>query len=153
MLEGKVVSDEQLNDPAQRAVQNFVRDLPEDSLSMAWRSGLNEKLIAESQRYQKRSRWLLIMRPIAGFALAGCLAVVLMVRSGSLDPRAGTNSGATGRSSIEAQLLDTHEQVDQYAEVAGTGLRPTETMFVSRNGAPAAPTSSVDWDEVDVDSL
>lgn len=153
MLEGKVVSDEQLNDPAQLAVMSFVRDLPEDSLSMAWRSGLNEKLIAESKRYQKRARWMLVLRPVAGLALAGCLAAVLMVRTGNLDIRGGTTSGASTQRSLEAQLLDTHEQVDQYAEVAGTGLRPSETMFVSQNSTPMAPTSSVDWEEVDVDSL
>lgn len=147
MSEVNRVSDEQLSEPAQIAIRNLVREMPDESLSMAWRSGLNEQLLLESRRYQRKTRWMFALRPVAGLALAGAMAAIFVFRTGALDrpsPRLSDSSV-----SLEAELWTAHMESAQFADVAGTGVRPVEATFVSRSST----VDTHDWDEVDVDSL
>lgn len=139
-------TDAQLASPAQDAMREAVRALPEDSLSMAWRSGLNERLIAEGARHKRRRRLFWALRPAAGLAMAGALAAVFVIRT---SPVPEITPNLSSSDSFEAALLSTHNEVAQFADVAGTGVRPTEATYASRNRAP----ENLDWSEVDIESL
>lgn len=137
-------TDAQLATPAQNAMRDFVRALPEDAPSMAWRSGLNEALLAEGAKRQRRRRFFWVFRPAVGLAMAGALAAVFVIRTSSVvvpTPQPTT--------SFEAELLSAHTQVSQFADVAGSGVRPTEATYVSRDRS----SEDFDWSEVDIESL
>lgn len=139
-------TDAQLATRAQCAMREVVQALPEDSLSMAWRSGLNERLIAEGKRRQRRRRFFWVLRPAAGLAMAGALAAVFMIRTSQVPDIAPAHSSSH---SLEAALLSTHNEVSEFADVAGTGVRPMEAAYASRGHAP----ENLDWSELDIESL
>lgn len=139
-------TDAQLATSAQIAMRDVVRALPEESLSMAWRSGLNEALLAEGAKRQRRRRFLWLFRPAAGLAMAGALAAVFVIRTSTVvDPA----PKPTTTPSLEAELLSAHNQVSQYADVAGSGVRPTDAAYASRDRT----SDDWDWTEVDIESL
>jgi hypothetical protein len=138
--------DAHLASPAQRAMREVVRSLPEETPSMAWRSGLNEALLTEANRRRRRVFWFSALRPAAGLAFAGALAAFFVLRSAPMTSQPPTSYAS---SSIEAELLTTHNQVAAFADVAGTGVRPIETTYASRTQS----TDDLDWTEVDIDSL
>ena len=139
-------TDAQLASPAQNAMREVVQALPEDSLSMAWRSGLNERLLVEGARHQRRRRFFWLLRPAAGLAMAGALAAVFMIRTSAVPDVAPK---AAGSDSFEAALLSAHNEASQFADVAGSGVRPMEAAYASRDRAP----DNLDWSEVDIESL
>ena len=111
--------DERLNGEAGRQVAGWVRDLPEETPSLAWRSALNEKVRAEAAlRARRRRRWTLA-RPALGLALAASLAAVVLV------PRPVVPK-APEKGRIEASLVALHDQSVQTADIVGTGLDPEE---------------------------
>ncbi|MGV3616991.1 MAG: hypothetical protein ACO1SV_16815 [Fimbriimonas sp.] len=140
-------TDAHLAEPAQMAMREVVRALPEDSLSLSWRSGLNERLVAEAARSRKRARFFWALRPAAGLAFAGALAAMFVVRMGSAPLDSTPTAG--GRPSFEAELLSAHTEVATYADVAGTGVRPIEAAYATRGQSSA----DLDWSEVDIESL
>lgn len=139
-------TDVQLATPAQMAMREVVQALPEDSLSMAWRSGLNERLIAEGARHQRRRRFTWALRPAAGLAMAGALAAVIVIRT---SPVPSVSSNPAPKDSFEAALLSAHAEASQDADVAGAGIRPMEANFASRDRVP----DNLDWTEFDIESL
>jgi hypothetical protein len=145
MFDEKQSMDVRLDAPAQKAIRGVIQEMPEESLSLAWRSGLNERLLVESQKRQRRARLFWTLRPIAGLAFAGAIAAFFVLRVAPLGGAEGTTSGE----SIEAQLLTAHVQSTQFADVAGTGVRPSEAAYAART--PSEDT--FDWDEVDIESL
>lgn len=71
--------DQQLYSPSQIEVARLVRELPDDVPSMAWRSGLNEKLRLEASKIRKRqmvTNWL--FRPALGLGLASVAALCML---------------------------------------------------------------------------
>ena len=59
-------------------VSQTVRELPEDSVSLAWRSQLNERLFAEAGAKHHVARRSWVWRPALGLGLAGALARVVV---------------------------------------------------------------------------
>lgn len=143
--------DQRLESPAQRAVRDAVRQLPDEELSMAWRSSLNERLRAESA-VQKRAtrRWHLALRPALGLGMACALAAVVTFRLGS--GPTSTPTPAVLDSELEAALFSAHRQVVGHADVAGTGLLPSEVNYVRREEAPL-PSEWSEPEVVDLESL
>ena len=114
------MNDERLNGEGQRRAAEWVRALPEEIPSMAWRAALNERVLAESSRRAKvRWRWTLA-RPALGFALASALALVLFV------PRASVVATPKPASRIEEGLVALHEQSVETADIVGSGLAPVD---------------------------
>lgn len=136
--------DARLNGAGQEAMRNLVRELPEDSLSMAWRSSLNERILAEEKAKARKSRWTWALRPAFGLACAGALAFVFVFHAPMSRSRA-----TAAKPSIESELLTAHAQSSVFADVAEAGLRPSEASYVARQ----APDSDVGWTEVDIESL
>jgi hypothetical protein len=141
------VDDKALESPAQKQVHELVSQLPEDSLSLAWRSALNEKLLATAPK-PRRSVWTWMMKPAAGLAVAGALAVVLISRTGiSPSPSPVAVNQTTSNGQLEAALIQDHRELVQVSDVVGAGLNPEESS--------PSETLTLDgnWNEYDFESL
>lgn len=147
--------DERLNSAAQHAMRAVVGGLPEDSLSMAWRSTLNERILAEAATRQKRSRMTWFLRPALGLGLAGALAVAVFFHGPSSAPQSHRTEGAVARvatpsdGSLEAELVNTHRQTSLAYDVAGVGVTVNEVSYDSSSSAP----HQTGWSEDDLENL
>lgn len=136
--------DEKLESSESRKIAEAVRLLPNDELSMAWRSELNAKLSAS---VQKRNRRQAIARPLGWMAGLGLSAtatfVFLAVLLPANMPKAGTNPTDT----LESQLLAAHKSSVNSADIAAEGLSYLDdTETVSSSGEP-------EWQEEDLEPL
>lgn len=133
-----------LESPAQVRVRELVQELSEDTPSLAWRSGLNERLLAERRNVVvKRRRTVWACRSSLGFGLAATLAVALFFRPHPSVPQIG------GDGTFEATAVAVHQNAIAANDVAGPGLTEQE--------ASAADTTSTsepfEWNQSDVASL
>jgi hypothetical protein len=135
--------DEMLECTSQLKVREMVSGLPDDSLSMAWRSALNEKLIAAGKVSRQRKRMNLILRPAFGLAVASALALVLVMQPSRIAPPSSTKNPG-----LAAALVKDHRENVELTDMVGSGLNPLESR----------PTDSliddpIGWSDVDIDSL
>lgn len=121
-------------------IREAVRALPDETLSLTWRSDLNERLAAAAGRRKKARLAALIWKPAAGLALAGALSVAFMVKT----------AGAPGSSSpagLEDALVRNHLENISAFDVAGVGVTSGE----SEPGVVLPGPS--EWDREDLTSL
>jgi hypothetical protein len=111
--------DSMLENPQQNAMRDLVSKLPEESLSMAWRSSLNEKLMAEAVPVQRKRSFFRILQPALGVAAVAAMATVLMVRSAPVVDLPSF--------SIEQALVQDHRHNMVLSDLVGAGLNPLET--------------------------
>jgi hypothetical protein len=135
--------DSLLSAPEQRAVAEVVSQLPEDSVSMAWRSQLNERLLAAAPPVRPSRRW--ILRPALALGAAGALALSLILTSKGLN---GSEPLEITASSLETKMIAAHRESVGYYDIAGPGLVPLETDRPS-TGQP----EGYDLSEVDLNAL
>ena|SRR5579862_7444889 len=128
--------DRQLSSPGQLQIRDAVRALPEEPLSMAWRSELNTQLRAVAVRRKKLNLFGWVWKPTVGLALAGGLAVALFVH-----PTSPSRSGGD----IESGLVNHFVDSANAREVAGDGITPNE----SKDSAGSS-SATIDWDQEDV---
>ncbi|MBS1718485.1 MAG: hypothetical protein JSS72_12215 [Armatimonadetes bacterium] len=96
--------DEALNSPSQKAVQEVVSNLPDEQVSMAWRSDLNQKLMAEVGSVRRKRFVLYRLSPaLLGVGLAAALFVMRMPPSEGGKLYIGKSSG------LEARMLDDYQ--------------------------------------------
>lgn len=147
----KETIDEKLQSTGQQAMRSVMKSMPDDMVSMAWRSSLNERLIAEAAKTKKPNRFLILLRPALGLGLACMLAGVWFINSAHIGgtPRATRVAVSSGH--LESALVSLHEQSEIGSEVAGVGLNPVETVSYSNPLAVGHHTS--DWSQEDLDSL
>jgi hypothetical protein len=131
--------DALLNSESQQVVQRAVQALPEDSLSLSWRSELNEQLRNARQVSRWRQRFAAAWRPGLALALTGCLAIMLVFRT--------TPESAQSHSNLEASLVSVYFDTANSDEVAGSGLAMHEV-----NDTTQSTETSSDW-EVDLNNL
>lgn len=136
--------DAKLATPSQEAMRQVVQSLPDETVSLAWRSALNEKVLAAAKVQHKRRVLYWFLRPAAGLALAGAMAAVVLFRQPT-----PTSRPAASTYGVEAALIAAHDDATRYNDITGSGLSPVEVAF----GATQKTTSGVDWTEVDVESL
>jgi hypothetical protein len=134
--------DELLHSPEQAEVARLVGSLRDEAPSLAWRGALGERLAAERMRVERNARWAFVMRPAAGLALAGALAVVIMIRP-SEPARQNTST-----SRVEARLLGAHRDVVFSRMIAGRGLMAEEARPTSM-----ASEQGPRWQETDLGVL
>jgi hypothetical protein len=104
------------------SVSDLVSHLGDESPSLAWRSELNEKLLAQSRKAKKRSQFLQWLRPtvgIAALASAACLALVFT-----------SNSHPAAVAGIEAALISEHRVASAMVDVVGPTADLKETSPV-----------------------
>ena len=123
--------DERLSSESQIAMSNVVKSLPDDSLSMAWRSQLNERVLADHARFERKRRFWVFARPAMAAVAAASLAVVFIRRT----PTPSVVQRPAG--SVEQTLIQAHVDTSQGMDVAGIGLTPDEVdRFASNAVAP-----------------
>ena len=142
-LLSEIELDARLEAPDQMRVRNLMQSLGDESVSMAWRSELNEKILATVATRQRKRRFAWILSPALGLGVAGALAVVLITKTPE-SPRFESRSTAPG---IEANLVASFKDSINYTEVTGVGLNPDEAI----NGKSSE--ASYDSAEVDLGSL
>lgn len=135
--------DARLNSTGQQAVQKLIRSLPEDSLSMAWRSSLNEQLLTVASTQRKKRRFLWIVRPACGLSLACVFALVVMFQ-----PRVHHSTTVPDRG-IETAIMSDHHYSSVMNEVSGAGLSLNEIT----NDANTEDPDVDQWNESDVQGL
>jgi hypothetical protein len=117
----------------------IVQSLPEEQVSLAWRSRLNEQVLSIAAKTRKKARVLAIWRPALGLGLAGALAIVFTV----------SQPGKSGPeyTRVEAALVQVHTETVQAAELAGVGLATHEAV------ASRTVDDAYNWSEVDIETL
>ena len=118
----------------------MVRELPEESLSLAWRSELNERLRQIQPKSRVRSRFERSWKPALGLALASCLAMVVTLRGPSVQPAQSHG--------LEDTLVSSYSERTTMEDLASDGLSIHEVSETTL----AADTSN-QWTETDLDSL
>lgn len=126
-----VVTDEMLTSQSQAQTRALVAGLKEDSLSMAWRSELNLKLLAAADKKKKtlRTRRFLTWGSSVGVAaLAGSFAI-MMFQPGK------TISGTNGDGSrLAREFVQVHNESTVLASVSGAGVNQRETELGLETG-------------------
>ena len=123
------------------AIREAVKALPEDSLSLAWRSDLNERLRAMGPQVRRRAWFWHFGRPALGLSLAGCLALMVTLRM--VAPQTGTGVGV----GIEDALIQTVAETTRVRDVTGAGLLPQELNETTRI------EFEEEWSELDLGAL
>jgi len=101
-----------MNDRENRAVREWIRQLPEDEPGLAWRASLNERLAREARGRGGRSVHL--AGASTALAVAASLAVWFVIQRGGTDAR------------LEAELVAWHQSAVAATDLAGPGLSPIE---------------------------
>ncbi len=133
--------DKKLDGPSQQVIARAVSAMPEEDLSMAWRSQLNSQILAVAEAQVKRKRQLNIFwRPAFGLGLAGAIAAVVLFR-----PSASTPVTAP---SIEGAIVQHHREYVGTYDLVSYGLSPIDARAT---GTVASP--SPEWNESDLESF
>ncbi len=135
--------DDRLNNVGQQTVKNLVQGLPADTVSLAWRSSLNEQLLAVSAQKQRKRRLQWILRPAAGLSLATLCAIVFIVqpyyRHASVKPDFR----------VENAILNDHHNSALLNEVSSAGLNSNEVI----SDANSQDLDDDLWSDSDAQSL
>jgi hypothetical protein len=103
------------------SVHGLVQGLPEETVSLQWRSELNERILATAA--QPRRSWLAwAWRPAVGLALTASVAGVIMFRP--------------------QPAMDTVEENNRGGEVASVILNAHETSYAYREMGTAMPSGN-----------
>ena len=135
--------DMKLTSPGQEIVRSIVKSLPEEPLSMAWRSSLNEQLLLIAAKQKRRKRLLWVASPIAGFSFAMALAFVVMFNPSRSIRNTSSVPG------IESAIISDHHSSSITNEVSAAGLNLNE---VNSDANQFDPQDGI-WNESDVESL
>jgi hypothetical protein len=132
--------DALLKSDSQQMIQRAVQALPDDSLSLSWRSELNERLRLARPVSRWRTRVAVAWRPALGLALASCLAAMVMLKT---TPTSHEHTG-----NLEASLVTAYDDSAAADELVGPGLAVHEV-----NDTTNAQQTSSDWSESDLNNL
>lgn len=133
--------DERLASAGQTQVRELVKGLADETPSMAWRSGLNEQILAmAAAKQKKRNLFGWVWKPAVGLALAGALAGVFLIRT---QPE---TQPTAARPALEARLVMAHQDAVWSQDAAGAGLSPADARATEVQLEPT-------WTEEDLSSL
>lgn len=132
--------DALLKSESQQTIRRVVSSLPEESLSLSWRSDLNERLHKVRPQPRWRVRVAQAWKPALGLALAGCLATLIAIKPGVQAPQ---NSHP-----IEASLVSSYTDSANVDDLVGPGLAVHEVNDTTRTS-----DSSTQWTESDLTNL
>ena len=135
--------DAKLAEQGQMEMRRLVQSMSEETLSLSWRSQLNETLLARVAARQRRRRFTWFVSPALGLGVAGALAFVWMART----PEVRNPIEEVNRPQIEESLVATYQDTLRYTDITGVGLNPDEV--VNRRTLSA----TADIVEVSLDSL
>lgn len=130
--------DERLE--SSESVRHLVAALPEETVSLEWRSKLNSKLMEVAKKpAKKRFAW---WKPALPFAAAAAVAAVFFVPHNVRS----VSQPLASSSNFEAALVQTHQ--DQVSQLDLTGALSVEAK------SEAQPIiNDIEWDSSDLDAL
>ena len=132
--------DQELNSAPQQQMREVVQSLPEETVSLAWRSELNVRVVALAERKRRLDLQGWLWKPAVGVSVAGALALVFMAKLADPGPVV-TQPNA----SVETALVGTYMESKASWEVAGDGATATD----SKDATPAMADPG-DWGQEDV---
>jgi len=118
-------------------VPALVRGLEDDVPSLAWRSALNDRLLAVRPR--RRRRWTLGWNLAAVAACAASIAAIWVYSARPIEP------AAPPAHSIEAQLIAAHQDTARAVDLGVASLAPGS----KEEEPPLLPR----WSELDLEAL
>lgn len=124
-------------------IRQVVQSMPDEQVSMAWRSQLNERLTTVVVAKQRKRRFTWILSPALGLSLAGALAMIVMTKTPTQMDTAGVGAGTK----LEESLVASYQDSLRYSDITGVGLNTDEV--VSKRSSQAV----YDYNEVDFGSL
>ena len=131
--------DAQLASAGQQKIRQAIKSMPEDTVSMAWRSNLNERLMASVSARRRKRRLAWIMSPALGLGVAGVFALTLFTKTPEMPNPQPSTSG-----NVEASLVASFKNSIDYTDVTGVGLNPDEVVSKARS-ASYDPNSDFDF--------
>lgn len=131
-----------LESPEQVFIRELVHKLPDEALSMSWRSSLNEKLIEANPARKRRGQWLGVLRPALAFGIPILLTVVLCTKTSMVSPSLEFKKPET----LESALLETHKQVVASIDAGGVDAADIGSEPVSLGTSPSQEDSVEDLD-------
>lgn len=123
----RVISNEQLESSSQQTIASLVKRLPEENLSMSWRSSLNEKIRAEAEKRKKQRRARIVWSSSLGFGMAGAILFMLVMPNmmqQSAQPATATNKTEV----LESSLYAMHQESVVLSGVSSTGVSYRQTQ-------------------------
>lgn len=132
--------DHDLQSESQLKIREIVRALPQESLSLSWRSQLNERLLQSKVQPRWKVRLVQNWKPALGLAVAGCLALTVSLRTLVHAP--------SDRSGLEASLVKAYNDTSRIDDLVGAGLSAHEVGDTTRTS-----DASADWTETDLNAL
>jgi hypothetical protein len=102
-----------------QSVRNIMQLMPEDTVSLQWRSALNEKLLALAPTKKKLSAAVVGLRALVGVALASAVCLVVFVKS---DSGKEQPASMVDPSTFASALITEHRQSVVSNEIAGPGI-------------------------------
>jgi hypothetical protein len=130
--------NQDLNSPEQLAIREVVKALPDETLSLAWRSELNTKIHAAIVRRKKLDLFGWIWKPAAGIAVASAFAVMFLAKAPLVAPVARSSGD------LERALVNAHIETSVSWDVAEGGVTAGEAK---ENAGVPVPN---EWEQEDV---
>jgi hypothetical protein len=121
--------ERKLSSASQIQTRDVVRTLPDEALSLSWRSELNERLRAEAGRKRKRNLAAWVWKPTAGVVLAGVVAVAFFTRMPDMGP-------VSKAPAFERALVNTYVEGNASWVVAGDGVTANEVKEAAVEPSP-----------------
>ena len=122
-----MLDEAKLNSAAQLQVASLIKAIPDEDLSLSWRSELNMKLMAahQAKRKQKSTKRFFAWGSSLSAGVAAFSYIVLMANTGTI----GSSMVKADSSSIAKELVQTHQESLVVASVSGTGSAARETAL------------------------
>jgi hypothetical protein len=111
--------DEKLNSASQQKMAVLVQSLPEEDLSMSWRSSLNVKIMAAEQakKKQKSVKRIFAWGSSLSAGMAATAYIVLMANAPSMVSPVPRNDSVA----FASELVQAHQESVVLASVSGVG--------------------------------
>lgn len=117
--------DEMLARQEKSGVQLWAKSMEDDSVSMAWRSDLNSKLIAANASRVKKTKQI---RWMWGGSLATGLAAITVLSILMPGTKVPANSHSKS-TALVSEMVATHQESSTLTDVSGTGAVDRETSL------------------------
>jgi hypothetical protein len=129
--------DGELSSPAQQRVREIVHSLPEETLSLSWRSDLNARLRSEAARRRKLNLFGWVWKPAVGVAFAAVLVLAFVARMPNMGPV------ERPRPNVEQALIGSYVDTTASLDIAG------DVSPMGEKDQPQKPVQG-DWEQEDV---
>ena len=136
--------DEKLRSAEGTKVAQVVSALPEEELSLAWRSQLNEKLNLATDKKRKKKTWNRIWSYSAGLGLSTVAGIALFLAILPNDPEV---KNLMNSNSYEKEMLVAHHTAVRSTDIAGEGLSALDESELIVNG------NNNEWKQEDLEAL